>query len=85
MRLKQLPNVLALHLKRFKFIEQAGAFRKISYRVAFPKELRMPNTSEKALGAERMYRLFAVVVPIPISFMCNFRCGVCVSNALAMR
>ena len=62
MRLKSLPNVMALHLKRFKFIEQAGSFRKISYRVAFPKELRMPNASEKAVGGERMYQLFAVVV-----------------------
>ncbi len=62
MRLKSLPNVLALHLKRFKFVEQAGVFRKINYRVAFPKELRLPNASDKAQNAERRYRLSAVVV-----------------------
>jgi ubiquitin carboxyl-terminal hydrolase 12/46 len=62
MRLKSLPSVLALHLKRFKFIEQAGAFRKVNYRVAFPRQLRLPNTSDKARNAERVYQLFAVVV-----------------------
>jgi ubiquitin carboxyl-terminal hydrolase 12/46 len=62
MRLKSLPNVLVLHLKRFKFIEQAGVFRKVNYRVAFPKELRLPNASDKAQNAERRYRLSAVVV-----------------------
>ena len=62
MRLKCLPRVLALHLKRFKFVEQVGRFRKVSYRVSFPKELRMPNTSENAVDAERLYRLRAIVV-----------------------
>ena len=44
MRVKRLPRVLALHLKRFKYIESANAFRKLSHRVAFPLDLRLFNT-----------------------------------------
>ena len=42
MKIKRLPYVLALHLKRFKFME--NTYRKLSYRVAFPFELRLFNT-----------------------------------------
>jgi ubiquitin carboxyl-terminal hydrolase 12/46 len=42
MKIKKLPNVLALHLKRFKFID--NMFKKLSYRVVFPLELRLFNT-----------------------------------------
>ena len=68
MRIKRLPNVLALHLKRFKYIEQLQRFKKLSYRVSFPFELQIPN--EVCVGGarvasaepERLYRLFAVIV-----------------------
>jgi ubiquitin carboxyl-terminal hydrolase 12/46 len=36
--------VLALHLKRFKYIERIESFRKLSHRVVFPLELRLFNT-----------------------------------------
>ncbi|XP_052591776.1 ubiquitin carboxyl-terminal hydrolase 46 [Peromyscus californicus insignis] len=41
MRVKKLPMILALHLKRFKYMEQAAQVHtKLSYRVVFPLELR---------------------------------------------
>ena len=41
MRIKRLPNVLALHLKRFKYMEQLQRFKKLSYRIAFPMEVAL--------------------------------------------
>jgi ubiquitin C-terminal hydrolase len=64
MRLKLLPNVLALHLKRFKFIEQIGRYKKLSYRVCFPLELKLPNTSDETEDPDRAYSLFGVVIHV---------------------
>lgn len=64
MRIKALPRVLALHLKRFKFIEQLGRYKKLSYRVVFPLHLRLCNTVDDAPGAEAEYSLFAVIVHV---------------------
>ena len=44
MRIKKLPRVLALHLKRFKFMSNLNKYVKLTYRVAFPFELRLFNT-----------------------------------------
>eukprot|EP00899_Mesostigma_viride_P029167 jgi/Mesvir1/9435/Mv14618-RA.1 len=60
MRVKQPPKVLALHLKRFKYIEELGRHKKLSYRVAFPLELKLCNTVEDA--PDTTYSLFSVVV-----------------------
>ncbi|KAJ1648607.1 hypothetical protein LPJ64_000061 [Coemansia asiatica] len=60
MRLKRLPNILALHLKRFKYHEGLGRYVKLSYRVNFPTELRVPNTTEET--GDYLYSLSAVVV-----------------------
>jgi ubiquitin carboxyl-terminal hydrolase 12/46 len=62
MKIKKLPNVLALHLKRFKFIETT--FKKLSYRVVFPLELRLFNTSLDSENPDRMYELIGVVIHI---------------------
>ncbi|KAJ1847409.1 hypothetical protein LPJ73_004257, partial [Coemansia sp. RSA 2703] len=59
MRLKRLPNILAVHLKRFKYHEGLGRYVKLSYRVNFPTELRVPNTVEETSD---LYSLTAVVV-----------------------
>lgn len=64
MRVKMLPKILSLHLKRFKFIEQFKKYRKLSYRVVFPLELRLCNTSDDAEDPDRLYSLFAVVVHV---------------------
>mmetsp|Transcript_26131 Transcript_26131/g.62160 ORF Transcript_26131/g.62160 Transcript_26131/m.62160 type:complete len:352 (-) Transcript_26131:103-1158(-) len=64
MKIKQLPNVLLLHLKRFKYIEQLGRYKKLSYRVVFPMELKLFNTTDCCEGADSVYRLFAVVVHV---------------------
>lgn len=44
MRVKKLPMILALHLKRFKYMEQYSRHIKVSHRVVFPLELRLFNT-----------------------------------------
>ncbi|KAL7046767.1 hypothetical protein ACKWTF_002707 [Chironomus riparius] len=44
MRVKKLPMILALHLKRFKYMEQYNRHIKVSHRVVFPLELRLFNT-----------------------------------------
>jgi hypothetical protein len=68
MKIKKLPNVLALHLKRFKYQEdpQKSEIKliKLSYRVAFPLELRLFNTVDEMDDADRLYNLFAIVVHI---------------------
>lgn len=62
MRVKKLPMILALHLKRFKYMEQYNRHIKVSHRVVFPLELRLFNTSDDALNPDRLYDLSAVVI-----------------------
>lgn len=64
MKIKKLPHVLALHLKRFKFQERTQRYVKLSYRVVFPLELRLFDTCEETIDADRLYSLFAIVVHI---------------------
>ncbi|XP_012269923.1 ubiquitin carboxyl-terminal hydrolase 46 isoform X2 [Athalia rosae] len=62
MRVKKLPMILALHLKRFKYVEQYNRHIKVSHRVVFPLELRLFNTSDDAVNPDRLYDLVAVVI-----------------------
>ncbi|KAF9516522.1 hypothetical protein BS47DRAFT_651701 [Hydnum rufescens UP504] len=64
MKIKTLPNVLALHLKRFKLLPDEDKYVKLAYRVAFPLELRLFNTVDDAEDPDRLYRLFSIVVHI---------------------
>ena len=64
MKIKKLPNILALHLKRFKYQEDIQKYIKLTYRVAFPLELRLFNTVDDAPDPDRLYELFAIVIHI---------------------
>jgi len=64
MKVKRLPNILALHLKRFKYQENLNKYVKLSYRVAFPFQLRLFNTVDDAVDMDRLYELWAIVVHI---------------------
>ncbi|XP_047319930.1 ubiquitin carboxyl-terminal hydrolase 4 [Impatiens glandulifera] len=61
MKIKKPPHILVIHLKRFKYMEQLGRYKKLSYRVVFPLELKLSNTVE---DADSEYSLFAVVVHV---------------------
>jgi len=64
MKIKRLPRVLALHLKRFKYMESTNRFEKLHYRVLYPYHLRLFNTTDDADEPDRLYELYAVVVHI---------------------
>jgi ubiquitin carboxyl-terminal hydrolase 9/13 len=64
MKIKRLPRVLALHLKRFKYMESTSRFEKLHYRVLYPYHLRLFNTTDDAADPDRLYELYAVVVHI---------------------
>ena len=73
MRIKRLPNVLALHLKRFKYIEHLQRFKKLSYRISFPLELEIPEvrsrcaqpTQSRSALCPRLLRHAPPYVPLP--------------------
>ena len=64
MKVKKAPSILALHLKRFKYLEQEGRLKKLSHRVVFPSELKINNTTDDAADADVPFSLFAVVVHV---------------------
>ncbi|KAL5895926.1 hypothetical protein ACKVWC_001137 [Pyricularia oryzae] len=64
MKIKRLPKVLALHLKRFKYTEDYSRLQKLFHRVVYPYHLRMFNTTPDAEDPDRVYELYAVVVHI---------------------
>ena len=45
LKLKRLPPVLLLHMKRFKYSEQTRGFSKLCFRIAFPLTLRLDSSS----------------------------------------
>lgn len=63
-KIKSLPKILVLHLKRFKYMEQLGRYKKLSYRVVFPMELKLCNTTGSAAGSDVEYSLYAIVVHV---------------------
>ncbi|EPE06785.1 ubiquitin carboxyl-terminal hydrolase 13 [Ophiostoma piceae UAMH 11346] len=64
MKIKRLPKILALHLKRFKYSEDYTKLEKLFHRVVYPYQLRMFNTTDEAQNPDRLYELYAVVVHI---------------------
>ncbi|GAA6002152.1 hypothetical protein JCM10207_003099 [Rhodosporidiobolus poonsookiae] len=66
MKIKKLPNLLALHLKRFKYEQSLQRHVKLTYRVVFPFELRLFNTADDVANPDRLYELWAIVVHIGV-------------------
>lgn len=64
--IKQPPEVLICHLKRFKYNEITRRHVKLLYRIPFPKELRLLNTVEGC--PDRLYELFAMIVHLGPGF-----------------
>lgn len=64
MKVKRLPRILALHLKRFKYTEDLQRLQKLFHRVVYPYYLRLFNTTDDAEDPDRLYELYAVVVHI---------------------
>ncbi|KAL9113388.1 MAG: hypothetical protein Q9227_002429 [Pyrenula ochraceoflavens] len=64
MKIKRLPKILALHLKRFKYTEDLQRLQKLFYKVVYPYHLRLFNTTNDAEDPDRLYELYAVVVHI---------------------
>ena len=64
MKIKRLPKILTLHLKRFKYTEDMTRLQKLFHRVVYPYYLRMFNTTDDAADPDRLYELYAVVVHI---------------------
>jgi len=79
MKIKSLPQVLIIHLKRFKYVDSIGSsgsgsygaysggirLIKLSHRVVFPLELRLSHaTSLNTVNPEQIYHLFGVVIHI---------------------
>lgn len=62
MKIKFLPKVLVLHLKRFKWTDDLTRLQKLFYTVNYPYHLRMFNTTDDAEDPDRLYELYAVVV-----------------------
>ncbi|KAK5120389.1 hypothetical protein LTR85_006328 [Meristemomyces frigidus] len=64
MKIKRLPRILALHLKRFKYTEDLQRLQKLFHKVVYPFHLRLFNTTDDAEDPDRLYELYAVVVHI---------------------
>lgn len=63
-RVKKTPTILALHLKRFKYMESVRRLKKLSHRVVFPAELRLNSTTGDAADEDASFSLFAVVIHV---------------------
>jgi len=64
MKIRRLPRILALHLKRFKYTEDLQRHQKLFHRVVYPYHLRLFNTTDDAEDPDRLYELYAIVVHI---------------------
>eukprot|EP01064_Diplonema_japonicum_P030403 TRINITY_DN5173_c0_g1_i1.p1 TRINITY_DN5173_c0_g1~~TRINITY_DN5173_c0_g1_i1.p1 ORF type:complete len:419 (+),score=45.21 TRINITY_DN5173_c0_g1_i1:109-1365(+) len=77
LKMKRAPPILAIHLKRFKYIEEYGRHCKLSYRVPFPFSIRLPVEGSQA---DDEYHLFAVVIHLGVGpnmghYVCMAKAG----------
>ncbi|KAN0023787.1 hypothetical protein ACTFIV_008174 [Dictyostelium citrinum] len=64
MKIKKLPNTLIIHLKRFKYMENIQQYTKLNYRVVFPFEIIIQNTTSNIDEPDKKFNLFAVVIHV---------------------
>lgn len=67
MKIRKLPKVLTLHLKRFTYTDDMSRLLKVGARVVYPYTLRLFNTLPEAEGGggkDKLYELYAVVVHV---------------------
>lgn len=64
MKIKSSPQILALHLKRFRYDENINAYIKHACRVVFPLDLRLFNSSDESNNPDRLYELVAIVIHV---------------------
>jgi len=64
--IKHSPNLLVCHLKRFKYSEELRRYVKLSSRVAFPSQLRLPTILPET--PDKLYELFATVIHLGPGF-----------------
>eukprot|EP00158_Paraphelidium_tribonemae_P005325 Partr_v1_DN27279_c1_g1_i1_m38457 putative ubiquitin carboxyl-terminal hydrolase len=65
LKIHQLPRILVVHLKRFKYVEKMRRYVKLLNRVSFPLELRLQSAEAKDKPAQDItYGLSAVVAHI---------------------
>lgn len=62
MKVRVAPEVLTLHLKRFKYSEQHNTNTKLQYRVQYSKYLRLPVVSKDNPEPDALYELSSVVL-----------------------
>jgi len=60
--IKQIPRLFVCHFKRFNYLEQRSVHSKLNHRVAFPTQLRLPNSTDDCPDAK--FELVAIVVHI---------------------
>lgn len=67
-KIRKLPKILALHLKRFKFTEDMQRNVKLLHRIEFSYHIRLFNNTTDDIDGEQdadtVYELYAVVVHI---------------------
>ena len=62
-KIHRMPQLFIAHLKRFKYDEMVHGYRKLSYRVAFPLEIRMCTHNQDATSYP-LYDLYAIVIHV---------------------
>jgi ubiquitin carboxyl-terminal hydrolase 9/13 len=60
MKLLKLPQILLIHLKRFKIDPTTYRYNKLGYRIPFSTEIRIETGND--LNKENLYKLKGVVI-----------------------
>ncbi|RCK66999.1 Ubiquitin carboxyl-terminal hydrolase 9 [Candida viswanathii] len=63
-KVKKLPKVLVINLKRFKYDEQMDKMVKLFDSISYPLKLRLFNTTDDESLQDQLYELYALVIHI---------------------